>query len=152
MSDHMSLEIITTGDQPIKSGIQKLYIPTIFGETGILVNHRPYIALLETGEIYYTDVMDKNHYLFIREGFMEVNENHIVIISDFVETDESLVLKKESIENKLTEIENKIKSLQKIEPGMTEKQIEEMPKELEIALKEQTEFEIKRKIIQKAQK
>ncbi len=43
----------------------------------------------------------------------------------------------------------KIKSFQKIEEGTSQDQILKMPEELEKTLKEQQEYEIRRKIIQK---
>jgi F-type H+-transporting ATPase subunit epsilon len=149
MSDYMHLKIITAADQPITAHIRQLYIPGYSGETGILENHRPYITLLKPGEIFYTDVMNKDYRFFVLDGFLEMSENNITIIADHIETGDSLLANKDKIEEKLIELDNKIKSFQKIEEGTTQEQILKMPEELEKTLKEQQEYKIRQNIIQK---
>jgi ATP synthase F1 epsilon subunit len=134
---------------PLKS-IKQLYLPAYLGKAGVLEDHKPYITLIKPGEISYTDIQDKKHYLYIQEGFMEVNENKIVIISDAVERGETL--NKEEIEKKLAELDKTIKASIKLEEGMTEEEMKKMPDELAQAIEEQTEFETKLKIIQKIEK
>lgn len=151
MPNSMQLEIISTTDQPIKAEIVQLYIPAYLGQTGILENHRPYISLLKAGEVFYTDTQNKINRLYIGGGFVEANENHVIIISDIVERGENLVAQREKIDTLSADVDKKIKALQKIEPGMTDEQIKAMPKELEIALEEQNQLEIKKKIIQAIQ-
>jgi len=147
MSDTIHLEIVTAAEPAIKASIKQLYLPAYLGKAGVLEDHKPYITLIKPGEISYTDIQDKNHYLYIREGFMEVNENKIVIIADAVERGETL--NKEEIETKLAELDRTIKASIKLEEGMTEDQMKKMPDELARALEEQTEFQTKLKIIQK---
>jgi F-type H+-transporting ATPase subunit epsilon len=147
MADTIHLEIVTAAEPAIKASIKQLYLPAYLGKAGVLEDHKPYITLIKPGEISYTDIQDKNHYLYIREGFMEVNENKIVIISDAVERGETL--NKEEIETKLAELDKTIKASIKLEEGMTEVQMKKMPDELAQALEEQTEFQTKLKIIQK---
>lgn len=147
MADTIHLEIVTAAEPAIKASIKQLYLPAYLGKAGVLEDHKPYITLIKPGEISYTDIHDKNHYLYIREGFMEVNENKIVIISDAVERGETF--KKEEIETKLAELDKTIKASIKLEEGMTEEQMKKMPDELAQAIEEQTEFQTKLKIIQK---
>lgn len=147
MSNAIHLEIVTAAEPAVKASIKQLYLPAYLGKAGVLGDHKPYITLIKPGEISYTDIQDKNHYLYIREGFMEVNENKIVIISDAVERGETF--NKEEIEKKLTELDNTIKVLTKLEEGMTEEQMKKMPDDLAQALEEQTELQTKLKIIQK---
>jgi len=152
MHDHIHLEIITAVDLPIKVNIKQLYIPTHQGETGIMEHHRPYITLLQPGEIFYTDTVNKNHHHFIKEGFLEMNENHIVIIADSIEPEDSLLKNKEEIEKQLTFLDAKIKSFHKIEEGMSQEEIEKMPQELDNTLREYSQYEIRRNIIRKIEK
>lgn len=147
MSETIRLEIVTTAAPTVKVDIKQLYIPAYLGKAGVLENHKPYMSLLKAGEIFYTDTQGKNHYLYIREGFMEARENKIVIISDTVEKGEDLDRKE--IEIKLAELEKKIKGSMKIAEGMTAAEIIKMPDELAKALEEQKEFETKLKILQK---
>jgi F-type H+-transporting ATPase subunit epsilon len=147
MAEIIHLEIVTAAEPAIITDIKQLYLPAYLGQAGVLKDHKPYITLIKAGTISYTDIQDKNHYLYIREGFMEVNENKIVIISDAVERGETL--NKEEIEKKLAELDKTIKASLKLEEGMTGKEMKEMPDVLARALEEQTEFQAKLKIIRK---
>lgn len=138
MSDTIQLQVVTYADTALEAGIKDLYIPAYLGEAGILEDHKPYISLLQSGEVAYTDVMDRKFYLYIREGIIEVLDNKVSIICDAVEKGEEL--DREEIEAKLKELETRIKSSLKGEIT---------PEELEGALVEQREFEIKQKIIKK---
>ncbi len=138
MSEIIHLQVVTSTDKGLLASITELYIPAYFGEAGVLENHKPYISLLKSGEISYKDIKGKKFYLFIREGFLEVLDNKVSILSDSVEKGESL--NKQEIEEKLTELDKRIKS------SLTG---EISPEELEEALEEQKEFKAKRTIIQK---
>ena len=147
MADTIHLEIVTAAEPAIKASIKQLYLPAYLGKAGVLEDHKPYITLIKPGEISYTDLQDQNHYLYIREGFMEVNENKIIIISDTVERGETF--NKEEIEKKLAELDKTIKASIKLEEGMTEEEMKKLPDELAQALEEQTEFQSKLEIIKK---
>ena len=138
MPEIIHLQVVTSTDKDLLASITELYIPAYFGEAGVLENHKPYISLLKPGEISYTDIKGKTFYLFIREGFLEVLDNKVSILSDSVEKGESL--NKQEIEEKLTELDKRIKS------SLTG---EITPEELEEALEEQKEFKVKQKIIRK---
>lgn len=138
MPEIIELQVVTSTDTGLEAGITELYIPAYFGEAGVLENHKPYISLLKSGEISYIDTKGREFFLFIREGFLEVLDNKVSILSDSVEKGESL--NRQEIEEKLTEIDKRIKSSLKGEIS---------PEELEEALDEQKEFEIKQKIIQR---
>ena len=138
MSENIELEIITSTEKPIRTEIKDLYIPAYFGEAGILQNHLPYLSLLNFGEVSYKDIQDITHYLFIHDGFVEVKDNKIVIISDTIERGEDF--DRSDIETKLNELNNKIESSKKGEIT---------PEELEDALVEQLKLKIKFNIIQK---
>lgn len=148
MADSIHLEIITATEPPIKASIKQVYIPAYLGKAGVLEDHKPYISLLKPGEVFYTDIMNKNFYLYIREGFMEVLDNRIVIITDALEKGESL--NKEELEQKLAEIGSRIQSLTKKE--MADDELKKAPEELAKALEAQKELRIKREIVQKIEK
>lgn len=148
----MHLEIITSSDQPVSVGIRQIYIPSCFGETGILQNHRPYMTLLEPGEVDYIDSVNKHHFLFVRDGFLEVKDDRIVIISDSVESEDKLLNAKVEIEKQLIELDKQIKAFQKIEPEMSQQNVLEIPKQLDNALKLQHELQTKARIIEKIEK
>ncbi|GEM_PF-536175 len=149
MSDTIHLEIITAGEPPQKINIRQLYLPAYNGMAGVLEDHKPYISLLKAGKISYTDVFNKNHYLFIRDGCMEVKENNVVIISDSIETGETLSEHKEKILGRLTDLNEKIQSFMKIREGLSSEEILKIPDELAQAINEQQEYEIRKSIILK---
>lgn len=150
MSDSIHLEIVTAAETPIKANIKQLYIPAYHGEAGVLENHKPYISLLQPGEIFYTDTLDNNYYLYTQGGFMEVRDNHIVIISDFVEKGESL--DQDEIDRKLAELDQEISTSVKLKDGMNEDEIKELPDKLAKALEQQREYNTKREILLKIEK
>lgn len=148
MADSIHLEIITSTEPPIKAGIKQVYLPAYLGKAGVLEYHKPYISLLKPGEVFYTDIKNKNFYLYIGAGFMEVNDNKIIIVTDALEKGESL--NKEEIERKLAEIDNRIQSLIKKERAAED--LQKAPEELKKALAEQRELKTKQEIIQKIEK
>lgn len=138
MQERMYLQVVTTTTKALEVTVKEIYIPAFLGEAGVLEDHKPYISLLKSGEINYVDIHDKKHYLYIHEGFIEVLKNNISIVSDSVETGESL--DRDEIENKLAELDVRIKSAAKGEIS---------PENLVKALEEQREYMVKQKILQK---
>ncbi len=145
MSETIRMEVVTYADETLKVNIKDLYIPAFNGQAGILQNHKPYISLLKSGEMAYTDDSGKKFHLYIRGGVIEVIDNKVSVICDSVEKIEAK--NKKEIEDKLAELDKKIKTLGKIEPGMSQEKIKEIPDDLAKALEEQKEFQIKIKII-----
>jgi len=145
MSETIQLEIVSSTELPFKLNIKELYIPAYMGETGILENHKPYVSLLEPGEVSYLDAQGKRSYLFVGDGFVEVLDNKVVLISDTVEQGKSL--KAEEIDSGLAEIEKEIKYFSGKE--MTDAEMQEAPDKLEKAFARQKEYIIKAAIIKK---
>ena len=139
MADPISLEVITATDTAVREDILELYIPAYYGEAGILSNHLPYISILKFGEISYLDLNKQNNYLYIENGFMEVRNNKIVIISDM--TIKSEDLDPDQINNSLSAINSKIKSASNGEISV---------EELEGAILEQKKLMAKSEIIKKS--
>ncbi len=139
MAETISLEVITATDTAISEDILELYIPAYYGEAGILANHLPYISILKFGEISYMDINKKNHYLYLENGFMEVRNNKIVIISDLSIRGEDL--DHDQIKNELVEINLKIKSAS--DGGISVEELDE-------AILEQKKLTAKSEIIKKS--
>ena len=139
MAEPISLEVITATDTAVSEDILELYIPAYYGEAGILANHLPYISILKFGEISYMDVNKKNHYLYLENGFMEVRNNKIVIISDLSVRSEDL--DHDQIKNEQAEINSKIKSAS--DGGISVEELDE-------AILEQKKLTAKAEIIKKS--
>ena len=139
MADPILLEVITATEIAVKEEILELYIPAYYGEAGILSNHLPFISILIFGEISYRDTEGKNHFLYIENGFMEVRDNKIIIISDLCVKGKDL--DKDETESALEEIKKKIKSA--TEGSVTSE-------ELEILLIDQKKLIAKSKILKRS--
>lgn len=139
MSDLISLEVLTATETAVKADIRELYIPAWYGEAGILADHLPFISVLKSGEISYVDAAGKKHFLYIENGFMEVRDNRITIISDSTVKGENLDGKK--LGSELSGISARIRSAS--QGGIT-------PDELEISLNEMKKIESKLEIIRKS--
>lgn len=138
MSDSIELELVSSTDAPYKTVVKELYVPGYMGKTGVLEDHLPYMCLIKSGELYFKDIDDKNFYLYIREGFLEVLNNKAVLISDSLEKGEKL--NKEQVTARLKEIEAVIKG------SLTG---ETSPEDLEKALEDHKEYKTKLEIINK---
>lgn len=143
MSLTMQLEIVSSTETAFKASIKELYIPAFNGRAGILENHKPYISLLQQGEMSFTDIQGKKFFFFIRDGFVEVKGNKIVIISDAIEKAETL--NKAEIDAKISALEQTILNLQKKE--MSPQELLDAPEKITQALQSKHEFESKRAII-----
>lgn len=140
MAESIELEILSSAAVPFKTGIKELYIPAYLGKAGVLENHLPYITLIKAGEIYYLDREDQKHYLYIKEGFLEVLKNKITLISDSIEKGEEL--KRADLDEGLAQAVQVIKAAQKVSGDIA-------PEELQKALKKQREFTTKLEILDK---
>lgn len=141
MVEILELEVISTTDAAIKAEIAELYIPAYYGEAGILANHLPYISLLKFGEISYKDTSGKNHFIYIENGFVEVKDNKIIIISDLAVKGEDF--NAEEIKSRLDLIEKKIRSASAGEITA---------EELSLSLEEKKKLKIKTEVINKSGK
>jgi len=52
------------------------------GEITVLQHHRPLISVLQKGVIKITDENEKDHYIQVNAGFLEVSNNDARIIVD----------------------------------------------------------------------
>ncbi len=140
MDKPIELEFISSTADVYKTGIKELYIPAYLGKAGVLENHLPYLTLLKAGEIYYRDMSGKNHYLYIRDGFLEVQDNKITLISDSIERGEEM--DRAQIEARLKEINDTIKASLSLAGGIH-------PDILDKALQDQKVYKTKLEIIGK---
>ncbi len=90
MSGLLKLEIITAADTALKAEVRDVYIPAFLGEAGVLEHHRPYLSLLNAGEVSYLDAGNRRRYLHIRDGFLQVAGDRVTIVTESVRTGEEL--------------------------------------------------------------
>jgi len=73
------LDIITPQRKVFSEDVSSVVVPTINGQIGILAQHEPLFSALTEGEIKVS-MGDKEYYLAIGEGFMEVTKNGVNIL------------------------------------------------------------------------
>ena len=124
----------------VKTEIKDLYFPALIGKTGVLEHHLPYITILGFGEVVYTDKNNQPHYLYIEEGFLEVHNNQVMIVSDAIQPGTDL--NADEIKSRLEKVTHMIQ---------TAKSGDITADELAECLEEEKRLKIKYDIIQKLQ-
>lgn len=93
---NIKFKIITPEKVVLEKKITQATIPTVAGEITILPNHRSYIAGLQAGEILVKGLEAKsseiNYAIAVSGGFVEFNNNKLVILADTAERAEDLDL------------------------------------------------------------
>lgn len=83
------LEILTPGKVVFKDEASSLSAPGVAGNFQVLFNHAPFLSALDVGEIKVKDKSGTDVSYATSGGFVEVKENHVVVLADAVErTDE----------------------------------------------------------------
>lgn len=79
------LEIITPSKVVYKDEATSLSAPGIEGNFQILYDHAPFLSALEVGEIKVKSKSGSDTQYATSGGFVEVNDNHVVVLADSVE-------------------------------------------------------------------
>ncbi len=86
---NIKLKIITPEKTVYEGVINQITLPVSDGEVTILPNHRSYIASLKAGEIYLK-VSNEDVYMAVSGGFIEFNQNNLVVLADTAERAEEI--------------------------------------------------------------
>ena len=84
------LSIVTPEKIFFEAEIRSLIVPGTEGYLGVLSNHAPLITALHPGKIEFRDVDEKQHFLAVTSGFLEVSGNVATLLADAVEETEDL--------------------------------------------------------------
>jgi F-type H+-transporting ATPase subunit epsilon len=79
------LEIVTPEKIFMREEVFSVVLPEPEGEVGILANHSPLIAELDSGVIRYRDLQDREHKLAISGGFLKVAHNEARVLAETAE-------------------------------------------------------------------
>jgi len=93
MSLKIKFKIITPERIVYENGIDQATLPVTDGEVTILPNHRSYIASLKSGEIMLKVGKEEIH-LAISGGFLELDNNNLIILADTAEHAEEIDLQR----------------------------------------------------------
>ena len=72
-----------------ESGIDFVSAPGAKGRLGILPQHTPLLTTLEPGDLYYRRGGEEVHFS-VSGGFLEVAENHVIVLADAAERAEEI--------------------------------------------------------------
>ena len=81
----LQLEVVAPDHQALSVEAQSVVVRTPEGEIGFLPNHTPLIAALTPEIVRYVDAAGQKGYIFVGGGFVEVQNNHVVILSPSAE-------------------------------------------------------------------
>ena len=77
----MKLSIVTPERQVFSGPVESVVLPGAEGQLGILPMHARLVTLLQPGEVCYRHEAH-DHYLVVGEGFVEVTQESVTIMTD----------------------------------------------------------------------
>jgi F-type H+-transporting ATPase subunit epsilon len=80
----MHLVVVTPRGSKVDTDVAMVTVPGEIGELGILPGHRPLITSLAIGMLSYAEG-GKTHHLATNEGFMEVHDDEVVVVTESAE-------------------------------------------------------------------
>jgi len=85
------LEIVTPTGVVFSDMVRYVQMPAVCGSMGILPNHAPLVTTLVPGVVKYENSSHKD-YLAVSEGFVEINNNIVIILAHTAEEAEKIDL------------------------------------------------------------
>ncbi|QQL43884.1 ATP synthase F1 subunit epsilon [Sulfuriroseicoccus oceanibius] len=81
----MLLKIVTPESTFFSGEVEGAVVPGIVGQLGLLPNHAPMVTTMEPGELTYTQ-NGESKTIAVGEGFIEVTQDHVSILTDLAVT------------------------------------------------------------------
>lgn len=132
-------DIYSSASPPFGFDVKELYIPAKNGKAGVLMDHLPYLTILESGEVSCIDTAGKGHFFYVNDGILEACNNKVILISDSLIKGEDL--DSDGVKRELEAVENRIKLA-----STGETSPEELEEALTVHRKLKTQMEILRKL------
>ncbi|HZU27713.1 MAG TPA: ATP synthase F1 subunit epsilon [Bryobacteraceae bacterium] len=85
MADSFQLEVATPERQLVNEHALRSQIPTPDGYIGVLPDHAALISELGIGVLSFANTSDQQFALAVREGFIEIRDNHVRVVADRAE-------------------------------------------------------------------
>lgn len=82
----LQLEVVAPDHQALSVEAKSVVVRTPEGEIGFLPNHAALIAALTPEIVRYVDKDNKNGHIFIGGGFVEVDNNRVIVLTPSAET------------------------------------------------------------------
>jgi F-type H+-transporting ATPase subunit epsilon len=81
MAETIALEIVTPDGLKLREAVSELTAPSVDGEFGVLPQHRPLLAALQTGIVTYVQ-NGKSHAVAVGPGYVEVAGDRALVLTD----------------------------------------------------------------------
>ena len=85
MAENIRLEVVTPEKAVVSDEAKIVVSPGILGEFGVLAGHTPFLTILKTGTIRYTDKDGRDRYVFVSEGFAEALPDKVTVLAESAE-------------------------------------------------------------------
>lgn len=89
----IKFKIVTPERTVFEKEIDQITLPVSNGEVTIMPDHRSYIASLKAGEVMFK-VDGKEEFIVVSTGFIEFNDNELVVLADTAEIAEEIDVKR----------------------------------------------------------
>ena len=84
MSLAFDLKVVTPDGVAFQGQTISVVAPAALGYLGILKNHAPLVTSLQKGNLTYKDESGTPHVMKIEGGFLEVQKNRVLVLTDKV--------------------------------------------------------------------
>lgn len=83
----LTLKVITPDEVFYEGRVQSVVAPGTLGYLGILRDHAPLVTTIGKGDLSYRDGEGQTHSLGIEGGFLEVQNNRVLVLTDRIRGD-----------------------------------------------------------------
>jgi F-type H+-transporting ATPase subunit epsilon len=82
MPDRIHLEVVTPERKVFKAEVERVEVPGLDGELGILPGHTELISQLKPAGLLTYHVGDEKGEIAISDGFVEISDDRVIILAD----------------------------------------------------------------------
>jgi len=127
MAEKLKLELVSPERKLLDLEVDEVVAPGVEGDFGVLPDHSPFLTALNIGELTYKHD-NTTEYAAIDRGFLEVNDNRVIILAEGAELGREIDLE-EAIKRKV-EKEKELESARQEESHKFSKAEAELTREL----------------------
>ncbi len=85
MAEMIKLEVVTPEKYVVDEEVEIAVAPGVLGEFGVLIGHTPFLTILKTGTVRYTDANGKERFVFVSGGFAEALPDKVTVLAESAE-------------------------------------------------------------------
>ena len=78
------LKVITPSEVFFEGDVVSVVAPGSIGYFGVLKNHAPFVTTISEGNLAFRDEQGKSQNFKIKDGFIEVSNNRVLVLTDQV--------------------------------------------------------------------